>query len=164
MRELNPETLRLLQRLYRQSRHHQVRQRAHCLILSTQSLTIAQLTGIFGVTRKTLYNWFNAWEERGVVGLYDRPGRGRKPTLTSVQKEQICSWAKQYPKQLKQILQKVQEEWGITVSIDTIKRVLKAMRMRSASPTASGGRSTPTAGVCRKIQTVGGVETARCSR
>lgn len=129
MRELNPETLRLLQRLYRQSRHHQVRQRAHCQILTTQNLTTAQLLGIFGVTRKTLYNWFKAWEERGVVGLYDRPGRGRKPTLTSVQKEQIREWAKQYPKQLKQILQKVQEEWGITVSIDTIKRVLKAMRM-----------------------------------
>lgn len=129
IRELNPETLRLLQRLYRQSRYHQVRQRAHCLILSTQSLTIAQLMSIFGVTRKTLYNWFNAWEERGVVGLYDRPGRGRKPTLTSVHKEQIREWAKQYPKQLKQILQKVQDEWGIIVSKDTIKRVLKAMRM-----------------------------------
>lgn len=97
MRELNPEPLRLLQRLYRQSRHHQVRQRAHyqvrqrahCLILTTQSLTIAQLMDIFGVTRKTLYNWFNAWEQRGVVGLYDRPGRGRKPTLTSEHKQQI---------------------------------------------------------------------------
>lgn len=129
MRELNPETLQLLDRLYRQSRHHQVRQRAHCLILTTQSLTIAQLTEIFGVTHKTLYNWFKAWEQRGMVGLYDRPGRGRKPALTLVQKEQIRSWAGQHPKQLKLIVQKVQEQWDITVSKDTIKRVLKAMRM-----------------------------------
>ena len=129
MRELNPETLQLLDRLYRQSRHHQVRQRAHCLILTTQSLTIAQLTEIFGVTHKTLYNWFKAWEQRGMVGLYDRPVRGRKPALTLVQKEQIRSWAGQHPKQLKLIVQKVQEQWDITVSKDTIKRVLKAMRM-----------------------------------
>lgn len=129
MRELNPETLRLLQRLYRQSRHHQVRQRSHCLILTTQGLTITQLMGIFGVTRKTLYNWFNAWEERGVLGLYDRRGRGRKPILTAVQQQQIREWAKQEPKQLQRILQKVKDEWNITLSKDTIKRVLKAMRM-----------------------------------
>ena len=73
-REVFPETQRLLQRLYRQSRHHQVRQRAHCILLSTQGYKIAQLIEIFGVSRKTLYNWFNSWEAQGVVGLYNRKG------------------------------------------------------------------------------------------
>ena len=56
-REVYPDTQRLLQRLYRQSRHHQVRQHAHCILLSIQSYSIAQLVAIFGVSRKTLYNW-----------------------------------------------------------------------------------------------------------
>jgi transposase len=73
-----PEAQGLLQRLYRQSRHHQVRQRA---LLSIQDYSIAQLMDIFGVSRKTLYNWFNHWESQGIVGLYNRPGRGRKSTF-----------------------------------------------------------------------------------
>ena len=128
-REVYPDTQRLLQRLYRQSRHHQVRQRAHCILLSIQSYSIAQLVAIFGVSRKTLYNWFNNWEAQGVVGLYNRPGRGRKPTFNSEQVEQIRVWTEQYPRQLKQIVQKVQEKWNITISTQTIKRVLKAVGM-----------------------------------
>ncbi|MBW4550952.1 MAG: hypothetical protein KME35_07575 [Aphanocapsa sp. GSE-SYN-MK-11-07L] len=57
-REVFPETQRLLQRLYRQSRHHQVRQRAHYILLSSQDYSIAQLMEIFNVSRKTLYKGF----------------------------------------------------------------------------------------------------------
>lgn len=128
-REVFPETQKLLQRLYRQSRHHQVRQRAHCILLSSQDYGIAQLMEIFNVSRKTLYNWFNNWETQGVVGLYNRPGRGRKSTFSSEQVEQICAWVQQQPRQLKQVVQKVQEEWAISISTKTIKRVLKAVRM-----------------------------------
>ena len=128
-REVFPETQRLLHRLYRQRRHHQVRQRAHCILLSSQDYSIAQLMEIFSVSRKTLYNWLNNWEAQGIVGLYNRPGRGRKSTFNGEQSEQIRAWVKQQPRQLKQVVQKIKEEWGITTSTQTIKRVLKAVRM-----------------------------------
>lgn len=128
-REVFPETQRLLQRLYRQSRHHQVRQRAHCILLSSQDYSIAQLMEIFSVSRKTLYNWWNNWDEQGVLGLYNRPGRGRKKTFNSEQIEQIRAWVQQSPRQLKQVVAKIREEWGITTSTQTIKRVLKAVGM-----------------------------------
>ena len=128
-RKVFPETQRLLQRLYQQSRHHQVRQRAHCILLSSQSYSIAQLIDIFGVSRKTLYNWFKSWDAQGFVGLYNRPGRGRKGTFNPEQIEQIRNWTQQHPRQLKQVVGKVQEEWGISISAKTIKRVLKAVRM-----------------------------------
>ena len=128
-REVFPETQRLLQRLYRQSRHHQVRQRAHCILLSSQDYSIAQLMEIFSVSRKTLYNWFNNWEAQGVLGLYNRPGRGRKNTFSPEQIAQIRAWVQQQPKQLKQVVQKVQAEWDISISTKTIKRVLKVVQM-----------------------------------
>jgi len=128
-REVFPETQRLLQRLYRQSRHHQVRQRAHCILLSAQDYSIAQLMDIFGVSRKTLYNWFNQWESQGVLGLYNRPGRGRKSTFNPEQIEQIRRWTQQHPRQLKQVAQQIQQEWDITISTKTIKRALKAVSM-----------------------------------
>jgi transposase len=118
-----------LQRLYRQSRHHQVRQRAHCILLSTQDYSIAQLMEIFSVSRKMLYNWFNNWETQGVLGLYNRPGQGRKRTVNADQIKQIRIWGHQQPRQLKQVVQKIHEEWGISTSTETVKRVLKAMRM-----------------------------------
>lgn len=128
-REVTPENLRLLQRIYRQSRHHQVRQRAHCIILRSQGFSVVQLLEIFPLSRKTLYNWFNAWESRSVVGLYERPGRGRKPTFSPEQKEQIRAWTQESPRQLKQVVQKVKEQWDITISTKTLKRVLKALKM-----------------------------------
>lgn len=128
-REVFPDTQSLLQRLYRQSRHHQVRQRAHCILLRSQEYSINQLIEIFNVSRKTLYNWFHNWEEQGVLGLYNRPGRGRKKMFNAKQAEQIQDWVEQQPKQLKQVAAKIQEEWGITTSTQTIKRVLKALRM-----------------------------------
>ena len=38
LRDINPLSLKLLNRIYRESRHHQVRQRAHFLILVSQGV------------------------------------------------------------------------------------------------------------------------------
>ena len=129
IREINPLSLKLLERIYHQSRHHQVRQRAHCLILASQGMKIKELIKIFQVSNKTLYNWFNRWESSGIIGLYNQAERGCKPTFNSAQKEKIRDWTKQEPRQLKQVVQKVKKEWGIRVSTKTIQRIIKMFSM-----------------------------------
>ena len=129
IRQINFETQKLLTRIHKQSSHHQVRQRSHCLLLTSQGMKNTELKRIFAVSEKTLYNWFNAWESRGLVGLYNRPGRGRKRTFNDQQIEQIKDWANLYPQQLKQVRQKIKQQWGITVSTKTIKRLLSKARM-----------------------------------
>lgn len=129
LREINPLSAKLLERMYRQSRHHQVRQRAHCLILANQGVKVEELMRVFQVSYKTIYNWFNRWESQGIIGLYNQPGQGSKPTFNAEQKAQIREWAKLEPRQLKQVEQKVKEEWGISISTKTIKRILKAFSM-----------------------------------
>ncbi|MFN5873882.1 MAG: hypothetical protein ACK44G_15345 [Aphanizomenon sp.] len=42
-----------------------------------------------------------------------------------MQKEKIREFVKQEPRQLKQVVQKVKEEWGIISSKKTIQRILK---------------------------------------
>lgn len=87
--------------------------------------TIQELIIILGVSRKTIYNWKNNWLEYKLVGLYSRVGRGRKKILNSEQKEQIKLWEKQLQNNSKQIIiEKIRHEWGITVSKDTVTRVL----------------------------------------
>ena len=106
-----------------------MRQRAHCLLLHTQGLKPIELRTIFSVSEKTLYNWFNAWNDTGLVGLYDRPGRGRKPKLNDEQKAQVKVWVKASPRNLKPVLEKIKASWDITISRDTLKRVLKTLKM-----------------------------------
>ncbi len=45
--DLTQETLKLLKRIYRHSKYYQVRQRAHCIQLSYQGYSIAELMRIF---------------------------------------------------------------------------------------------------------------------
>ena len=59
IREINPLSLKLLERIYRQSRHHQVQTRAHCLILALQGVKTEELSKILCVSYKTIYNWLN---------------------------------------------------------------------------------------------------------
>ena len=45
-----------------------------------------------------------------MLGLYNKPGRGRKKTFNSAQSAQIRDWVKLQPRQLKQVVQKIKEE------------------------------------------------------
>ena len=129
IREINSLSAKLLERIYHQSRHHQVRQRAHCLILANQGVKVEELINIFEVSYKTIYNWFDRWESDSMVGLYNKPGKGCKPKFNPEQQEKIREWTKQEPRQLKQVVQKVKEEWEIETSTKTIQRILKTMKM-----------------------------------
>jgi transposase len=65
IKEINSLSFNLLERIYRQSRHHQVRQRAHFLILADQGAKVKELMKIFKISHKTIYNWINRWESEG---------------------------------------------------------------------------------------------------
>ena len=126
---LTKDTLKLLKRIYQQSKYYQVRQRAHCIQLSYQGYKISELMSIFQVSRQTIYNWFNAWESSKFSGLYNSSGRGRKKLFTVEQEQQIKKWVKETPKNLEKVQEKILREWGNTVSKKTIKRIIKSAYM-----------------------------------
>src|SRR6266702_3301686 len=126
---LSHETTQLLQRIYTHSEHHRVRQRAHCVLLSFQGYTPKELAHIFHVDRITIYHWFDAWETRCFPGLYDRKGKGRPPSFTPEQKDEIRQWAKLFPKNLNNIGACIRDKFGLDVSKQTIKRVLKSFEV-----------------------------------
>jgi hypothetical protein len=47
IKDLTPETIKLLNRIYKQSSHYQVKQRAHCILLSYEGKTISERKGNF---------------------------------------------------------------------------------------------------------------------
>jgi transposase len=123
---LSHETTQLLQRIYKHSEQHRVRQRAHGVLLSFQGYTPKELAHIFHVDRITIYNWFDAWATRRFPGLYDRKGKGRPPSFTPEQKDEMRQWAKQCPKDLNNIGACMRDRFGLEVSQQTSKRVLKS--------------------------------------
>ena len=129
IQNLSVESISLLERIHRDSQHHQVRQRAKCILLSHEGYSTTTLMDLFKVTRSTLYNWFNEWDAWGFSGLYNRPGRGRKRTFSPEQEEQIKEWVKVNPKNLEAVRAQIKDAWEIVVSKATIKRVLKALGM-----------------------------------
>ena len=126
---LRKDTSKLLKRIYKQSKYYQVRQRAHCILLSYQKYKISELMEIFKVSRNTIYNWFNNWESCGLIGLYNHPGQGRKKIFNDRQREIIKQWVKETPKNLGLVQEKIHSQWGVTASKDTIKRVIKFVKM-----------------------------------
>lgn len=129
IKNLTFETISLLERLYKSSRYPRVRQRAHCILLSHKGYTVTELTDIFGVSKVTVYNWFNGWEATGLVSLYDKKGKGRKRKLLPEHSEKIKQWVRQFPKNLSKVASLIQEEFGISVKKKTIKRFLKSVRV-----------------------------------
>lgn len=124
---LSEDTQRMLRRIYKQSTHYRVRQRAHCVLLSAKGYTTTQLQDMFGVDRITIYHWFDAWEARHLCGLYERKGRGRPPKLSEEHYDDLRQWAKDFPKNINYIRVLLSEKYGIKVHKDTIKRALKVL-------------------------------------
>jgi transposase len=125
IRDLSPETQRLLRRCYKESQHHRVRQRAHCILLSSAGKTTTELLHIFAVERLTIYHWFDAWERRRFAGLYDHAGRGRPPKLTEAEQEKAHQYIAQHPQNMKKVVHLIEQETSKHVSTKTIKRLLK---------------------------------------
>ena len=85
---------------------------------------------IFKVSRNTIYNWFNNWEKQGLIGVYNREGQGRKKIFDKEQQKILKEWVKETPKNLTRVQEKIKKTWGINASKDTIKRVIKCLKMK----------------------------------
>ena len=129
IRDLSPETQRLLRRCYKESQHHRVRQRAHCILLSFDGKTAKELMHIFDVERLTIYHWFDGWEHRHFVGLYDHAKCGRPHKLTEAAQENVHQYMAQHPQNMKQVINLIEQETSKHVSTKTIKRLLKKTAM-----------------------------------
>lgn len=122
---LAPETQQLLKTIEQKSKYYQVRHRAKSILLSYQGYKISQIMLLFDVSRNTVYNWLNNWEIDGLNGLYNLKGRGRKSILYNQQELEVKELIKSQPKSLKLVQQKIENEWKIKISKDTIKRIAK---------------------------------------
>ena len=133
IQNLSPETRSLLHRIYKESQHHRVRQRAHCILLSYQGLNTTALMAIFSVDRLTLYNGFDAWEVHHCAGLYDKKRCGRPPKLTEEEQDKAQHYVEQHPRDIKKVIYLLEQETSKRVSTKPIKRLVKKTAMSGSA-------------------------------
>ena len=123
----------------------QFRNRCQCLLLSHQAMTVSQLSKFFEVSEITIYSWFDRWERLGLVGLMNKPGRGRKPILSlqnSAQVKSVKTAINKHPQSVKPVVAELETVFGEKMSVDTVKRFLKNLVSVStvSAPRSNQGR------------------------
>jgi transposase len=134
--KLSEPEIATLQEGHKNGSQFQFRNRCFCLILSHQGKSVTELKQFFDVSRITIYSWFDNWEERGITGLMNRKGQGRKPIL-SVQNRQHVSKVKaliaKNPQSVKSVVAELESKLDVSMHPETLRRFLKNLTTVSAA-------------------------------
>src|SRR5919201_1709504 len=110
--QLKPKELAEIERVIRQEKRSEVRQRAtvvRLLHLGHKPEAVAQQQM---VSVPTIYNWHRLWREQGIEGLANKPKPGRPPKANEA-----------YCQKLEEVLEKQPSEFGYRFAIWTSDRL-----------------------------------------
>lgn len=109
---------------------YQFRDRCHAILLSFSGKTADEISVLYNVLTKSVYSWFDRWEEDGILGLKNKSGQGRKSKISIDNKEHsdIIETAAKNAIETganirDEIIEKIQPEGGI--SQRTVRRVMR---------------------------------------
>lgn len=140
--QLSEPEIATLQEGHKNGSQFQFRNRCFCLILSSQGKSVTELAQFFEVSRITIYSWFDAWKERGITGLMNQKGQGRKPIL-SVQNPQHVSKVKaligKSPQSVKSVVAELEPQLAVSMHPETLRRFLKNLVLVSAASAPVSG-------------------------
>ncbi len=139
--KLTKEEEKLLRDGYERGTQFQFRSRCHCLLLSNSGREIKELITIFGVSRLTIYNWFDRWEEHGMAGLTNQPGQGRKKILNEKDLPIVKEEFKANHQRLEAVRLALNEKLSKEFSEITLKRFLKNQPTLPNPPSKQPNRS-----------------------
>jgi transposase len=114
-----------LDRLVAEDLSARTRARAEAILLSSRGFSIGEIAKIKNKHIITVSRWIGQWEERGVDGILEGEGRGRKKSLTEDEFKQVAEWLGGAPRSAKAIADKIEKTFGKVVSRDTVRRILK---------------------------------------
>jgi transposase len=101
---LNDAEIQTLHEMHRFHPSRRARMRAHSLLLSHQGVSIPHIARIYQVDRRSVSSWIDRWHTRGLGGLYDQPGAGRRPLLNMEEQHKVEQYLQHYPKDLKRVV------------------------------------------------------------
>ncbi len=126
--KLNPEEEKTLAELRKAiSVPYRTRDRAHMLKLNAQGKNVPEIARIFNCHEHTLRATIRRWEARGLVGLWEEPGRGAKTKWKTEDIEYIetCLNQEQRTYNSTQLARKLKQKRAVDLSSDRLRRILK---------------------------------------
>ena len=79
---LTPSEADVLEKTFKQSRNHTLRQRCQVILLKAAGRTSEDVGAALGLCHVSINSWVKRYKTEGIKGLETKPGRGRKPQLT----------------------------------------------------------------------------------
>lgn len=123
--ELSTEQKSALEELRGPGYTSRIGKRAEAILLSARGYSMDEISAIMECHRLSLSHWLSNWDERGVDGLLEREGRGRKRLLTEDEESQAIAGLDELPNNAKSLAVKIEETFHKKVSIDTVRRLIK---------------------------------------
>ncbi len=122
---LNDAEIETLQQMQAHHPSRRARMRAHSLWLSHQRYTIPHIARLYQVDQRRVADWIERWQTSGFVGLYDRPRSGRPPIFNAAEQQKVYECLDNSPKDVKKVVEAMEQKTGKRVSTKTIKRLIK---------------------------------------
>lgn len=123
--ELNAQQLIELNAILSGACNARTKKRAQAIFLSARRYTIHEISAIIECHRVTVSRWMDQWHERGMDGLLEREGRGRKKSLAEEEEKQVLEWLKNDARSANGLLGKIEKAFAKKISSATLKRLLK---------------------------------------
>lgn len=103
------------------------RDRAHMLRLNAQGWTVPAIAEIFECQENTVRQTLRRWQQDGLYGLWEAPGRGAKAKWQEADMLYLEQCLEQQPRTYnsQQLAQKLKQERQLELSAERIRRVLK---------------------------------------
>jgi transposase len=119
---LRDDEIETLHDRHRDHPSRRARMRAHSLLRRHRGCAIPHIAQFSQGERRSVSTWIDRWQTMGLVGLYDPPSSGRPPLLNDAEQHKVCDYLQQSPKELKKVVQALEQETTKRVSTKTIKR------------------------------------------
>ena len=112
------------------------RDRAHMLRLNAQGWTVPAIAEVFECQENTVRQAMRRWQQEGLGGLWDAPGRGAKPKWQETDIAYLEQCLKQEPRTYnsQQLALKLEQERQVDLSADRIRRILKKRALFGNEP------------------------------
>ena len=122
---LRDDEIETLQQMHAHHPSRRARMRAHSLLLSHQRYPIPHIARFYQVDPRRVSAWIDRWQACGLVGLYDRPRSGRPALFNAEEQQQVYGYLDDSPKDIKKVVEAMEQKTGKRVSTKTIKRFIK---------------------------------------
>jgi transposase len=128
--DLSDDDRNWLVETWKTHRMHSTRARALSVLLSSQGRTILEIATLLMVDEDTARCWINRWFNGKRENLEDEHRVGCPTTLNADEQAATIEMIKEHPSEPKVVINLINEQFGKTISRDTLRRIAKKAGMR----------------------------------